>query len=98
MLETFGGAPALQNERRESLIKAMPEDPAGYRAENIVWFVIRPDDSRAARITNRWVAEHTAHERGTFGSLRVIELPREVNDAGAASGSTTIRDAAIGSR
>jgi hypothetical protein len=74
MLERFGGAPPGQVERRERLIRYIPDDPAAFAGEGIVWFVIQPNGSRADTITDQWVKKGIAVERSRFGSLRIIEL------------------------
>jgi hypothetical protein len=80
MLETFGGAPAGQVERRERLFTSMPDDPAAFAEESIVWFVIQPNGSRADVVTDAWVEMGIASERARFGSLRIIKLalPNEI--------------------
>ena len=93
MLEPFGGGPAEQNERREALLAEMPDAPEAYRKEGISWFVVQFDNSRAARLADRWVDQGSAVERVRFGSLHVIELSTDkiepTGDGRASSGDTT---------
>lgn len=79
MLEPFGGAPTGFTERRDTLVSTMPDDPEAFASEGVVWFVIEPNGSRVAKVTEDWVNRKLASERARFGSLRVIRLNPELD-------------------
>ena len=74
MLEHFGGGPGDFTERRDMLVRTMPDDPEAFAREGVVWFVIDPNGSRVADVTDDWVSRGAASERTRFGSLRIIRL------------------------
>lgn len=74
MLDPFGGAPGDFTEKRDDLVRTMPDDPEDFAVEGVVWFVVDPNGSRVAVVTDEWVSNGEATERARFGSLRIIRL------------------------
>jgi hypothetical protein len=71
------GVSAQMIAERQQLLGVRPPAPTAWAAQGFGWFVLddTPADAALRRLTDAWIAAGRATLAGTFGALRVVELP-----------------------
>jgi hypothetical protein len=68
------GYPRAWRTARTELLRSLPDTPAPWRNEGIVWFALDNDDTKLNALTATWIAEGTAAPLATFGTVHLVRL------------------------